>query len=603
MLEEMPLPGFPKDEAERRRLWAGIPRVARAAIRRLHIMLGHKPKEVLIQILRGSRAPQAYIDAVRYFRCDACAVTARDPKTHPVSAPSPYAFNHELHIDIFTIHDYDGNAYQFLSVVDCGTTFHQAYFVMAEKGTPSSQKCLSKFVTHWVSWAGWPKIITTDRGTHNKGVFRHVVEQNGVYMRTAGVESPEQLGRGERHGDILKTNLKKCTREHNIAGKHMMKIAVAESCACKNESAQRGGFTPTQWVLGRAPRGVGRMLDDEELGHLGVLEGQLNGETEFALRSKIKYTARKEYVKQDCSSRHARAMLRRAAPIPMVYQAGDMVCFRRERRKAEKKSNRADSRQESTVWSTPSRIIGFEGKTVWVICEGIPYATSLRKLRPCTASEILAHEVIARGYEFVGQDQQGFVDARNAPDHYDPAEIESDKEDEEDDIFEPDPPAVIPIQDNPPPNYIETATDDRVVRRRINSHDESIDAAEESQARRDTVDEPLSEEHIASDIAEPTEAEVLDTPVVEESPSASSHAHVARINPITCSEEPINNPQDFSDSDDDLDTDSDEDDGKITLKRIKRRLYKLPSFGNDPDGEGEKRRVFFSIRIISDGRD
>ena len=40
LLDEMPLPGFPKDEADRRRSWSKIPRVARAAIRRLHVMLG-----------------------------------------------------------------------------------------------------------------------------------------------------------------------------------------------------------------------------------------------------------------------------------------------------------------------------------------------------------------------------------------------------------------------------------------------------------------------------------------------------------------------------------------------------------------------------------
>ena len=56
MLDEMPLPGFPKDEAERRRKWAAIPRQARAAIRRVHAMTGHKPRDVLVQILKSARA-------------------------------------------------------------------------------------------------------------------------------------------------------------------------------------------------------------------------------------------------------------------------------------------------------------------------------------------------------------------------------------------------------------------------------------------------------------------------------------------------------------------------------------------------------------------
>ena len=71
LLDEMPLPGFPVQEVERRAKWAAIPRRARAAIRRLHHMLGHKPREVMIQIMKGSHAPQEYIDAIKYFRCDA----------------------------------------------------------------------------------------------------------------------------------------------------------------------------------------------------------------------------------------------------------------------------------------------------------------------------------------------------------------------------------------------------------------------------------------------------------------------------------------------------------------------------------------------------
>ena len=47
MIEEIPLPGFPKNEAERRAKWARLPRRVRAAIRRLHVMLGHKPRNVL----------------------------------------------------------------------------------------------------------------------------------------------------------------------------------------------------------------------------------------------------------------------------------------------------------------------------------------------------------------------------------------------------------------------------------------------------------------------------------------------------------------------------------------------------------------------------
>ena len=83
MLDELVLHGFPKDEQERRAKWAALPRKARAAIRRLHNMLGHKPKTVMLQILRGAKAAPDYIEAVKLMKCDACTETEDPKRLHP----------------------------------------------------------------------------------------------------------------------------------------------------------------------------------------------------------------------------------------------------------------------------------------------------------------------------------------------------------------------------------------------------------------------------------------------------------------------------------------------------------------------------------------
>ena len=68
------------------------------------------------------------------------------------------------------------------------------------KGTPKSQECLDAFMLGWVSWAGWPEQVITDRGLHNRGVFAKTLGANGIAIRNTGVEAPEQLGAVERHG-------------------------------------------------------------------------------------------------------------------------------------------------------------------------------------------------------------------------------------------------------------------------------------------------------------------------------------------------------------------------------------------------------------------
>ena len=68
--------------------------------------------------------------------------------------------------------------------------------------------CTLAFMQGWVSWAGWPRIVVTDRGLHNRGAFSKALTDNGVYVRMAALEAPEQIGRGEVHGEIFKKTLK-----------------------------------------------------------------------------------------------------------------------------------------------------------------------------------------------------------------------------------------------------------------------------------------------------------------------------------------------------------------------------------------------------------
>ena len=51
LLDSLRLVGFPDHEQARRDAWLKLPRSTRAAIRRLHVMIGHNPHAVMLQIL------------------------------------------------------------------------------------------------------------------------------------------------------------------------------------------------------------------------------------------------------------------------------------------------------------------------------------------------------------------------------------------------------------------------------------------------------------------------------------------------------------------------------------------------------------------------
>ena len=93
-------------------------------------------------------------------------------------------------MDVFETSDSVGEKYSWLNMVDNGTCYQVVALVRVGGGQPSSAKCLQKFMKYWASPFGWPKVITHDRGLHNRGAFAYGLAAHGVLIRQAGLESP-----------------------------------------------------------------------------------------------------------------------------------------------------------------------------------------------------------------------------------------------------------------------------------------------------------------------------------------------------------------------------------------------------------------------------
>ena len=387
-----------------------VPRAARASIRRLHTMIGHKPKAVMVQILRGARAKPELIYAVKFFRCDHCDANMDNPRKSAVAAPPMYSFNHEVMIDVFWVHDMDGQAYGILSVVCNGTTFHIAAIVMIGHGVPLSGKCYRKFDSMWARWAGWPKVLTSDRGLHNRGEFARGLRAQGTYIRQAALEVPEHIGRAERHGGILKGTIKRIIKEHHVTGKKDLKLTITVALETKNDQMRRDGFSPSQWVLARYPRRPGSMLEESEWGQLGVLQAQQDSRTAFGMKAAMRFTAQRYFVYLDCGRRFRESQLRKARHVAGDYQVGNVVMY---------KVKHQGARAPGDEWVGPARIIGFENQVVWLQSAGQPVASAVHLLRPCSTPELLAWQISSRSHKPLAAppqdegvaEQQGYLDA------------------------------------------------------------------------------------------------------------------------------------------------------------------------------------------------
>ena len=199
-----------------------------------------------------------------------------------------------------------------------------------------------------------------DRGLHNRGVLAKYMDEHGIQVHHSPLEAPENIGRVERHGGIAKALFRKVSRETQPLGREQVESVLQEVCTVKNNTSRVGGFSPSQWVLGKAPRLDPSPLSEERFAELGAIEAQHNPESIFAFQHLARQEAQKAFVYLDCSKRVQRAMTKNASPFPRVFEVGDLVTFRR------------DNQRGGTRWSPTCRVIGHEGeRNIWLLCGNV----------------------------------------------------------------------------------------------------------------------------------------------------------------------------------------------------------------------------------------
>ena len=149
---------------------------------------------------------------------------------------------------------------------------------------------------------------------HSRGIFIRILGLHGISIKSIGLESPEELGRTERHGGMWKATAKRAVHVQKVVGTDEMIILALSNNSMMNDGTRKGGFAPSQWVLGKFPRNPGSIHTEEEFADLGVISEELDPDAAFARLTQIRQACRGAFAAEDCSLRVQRALLRKAAP-------------------------------------------------------------------------------------------------------------------------------------------------------------------------------------------------------------------------------------------------------------------------------------------------
>ena len=131
----------------------------------------------------------------------------------------PKMYNHEVGIDVSSTSD----------AVCMGVTYVQVRIERkSECSSPSFHTRLQAYVYDWSRQTGWSRLVRYEQEAHDGGVSSSILIKNGVMIKPAGMETPEQISRIGRRGDMYKKTTSKATEDTHVSGTESKDMILGE---------------------------------------------------------------------------------------------------------------------------------------------------------------------------------------------------------------------------------------------------------------------------------------------------------------------------------------------------------------------------------------
>ncbi|CAE7621529.1 GIP [Symbiodinium sp. CCMP2592] len=340
-----------------------------ASLKRLHQNLGHIGYEDMGRHLRLAGAGPEVVSAAKRLRCQVCARNKRGGSARPSSAPNLLEFNQVVAVDAFSAYDSWGKRYEFMSILDCGTSFH-VVFPLSGHSTETMEK---DFCVAWSHVFGPPGTLALDLESGLQASFARYSEFYGVKIRSAAGQAHWQQGAVERHNRLWKEIWDRTVDDHSVT-EGEVHLAVTAVNSAVNELRRKHGYSPSQAVWGRDPEMPGELLDGKDLEQYDhVISRDHQRAREHALR----VAAKENFFRCQSDDKLRRALLQRSRVSGPDLSVGDFVYFYRKAKN-----------QKFWQWHGPATIIGHEGINLWVSKGGRCHLVAPEHLRRATSEEI-----------------------------------------------------------------------------------------------------------------------------------------------------------------------------------------------------------------------
>lgn len=312
---------------------------------KLHFQFGHcsynRLKDMVEKCFREDmdfqRVRKEKMETLKQI-CEACLICKKykkNPSSPVVGMALAHYFNEVIALDIGEL---EGE--KFLVIIDWATRYCQAKWIKNKK----PEEMIEVVMDRWLSIFGAPRKILTDGGREfQNDEFVEFTDSWGIELLSTASDSPWSNGKCEKMVGIIKECLIKMKEEKIGNKKRLLNWIV---CA-KNETIMDDGFSPHQKVFGINSK---RGHRDEE-NTPGELERGFEGRKLRELMTEQEQVMEKVHS-FDCKNRIKKALSKNIRHHKIEEaDIGDKVFFKKKNEKR---------------WRGPGKVIGREGKTVWV---------------------------------------------------------------------------------------------------------------------------------------------------------------------------------------------------------------------------------------------
>ncbi len=306
-------------------------------ITKLHRQFGHPSSHRLKLLLRDSGCQDKEVVSLIETVSSACDICKKYKKTSPkpvVSLPLTTTFNEVIALDL---KQWQPGTY-FLHMIDMATRFSLAAVIHDKQ----PKTIVDKILTLWIgSGFGIPgKILTDNGGEFANEEMRDMAENlNIVVWNTAGF-SPWQNGTCERNHAVVDDCVQKMLADNP---KLDLEIALVWAINAKNSLQMVHGWSPYQLVFGCNPN-IPSVLTDRPPALKGTTVSEL-----FAKHLNSIHSSRKAFIEAESSERIRRALRHQIRSSGIAFETGEEVYY-----------------QRNGVWRGPGKVIGQDGKIVFV---------------------------------------------------------------------------------------------------------------------------------------------------------------------------------------------------------------------------------------------